>query len=239
MVALRSRRLEALFGSDLDTISSDNVPALVDLGAQEAFDLDFKQGLYGRNDTEKRDLAVDVAAMANTAGGIIVLGIDEDDQARAASTPGVEVTDAEAGRMQQIVASLVSPMPTFDVVPILDAAADAGSRGFLLVAVPRSAGAPHAVLVNNSLRYPKRNGSTTRYLSEPRSPPRTATDFRGSSNGASASSRLNERPLSDSNALAESGSSSRSYQILLAASTSPKLRTSVFDRTPWCVSQVS
>jgi hypothetical protein len=33
--------------------------------------------------------------------------------------------------------------------------------------VPRSPAAPHAVLVNQSLRYPKRNGATTRYLSEP------------------------------------------------------------------------
>jgi hypothetical protein len=38
--------------------------------------------------------------------------------------------------------------------------------GFLLVVVPRSSRQPHAVLVNEGLRYPRRNGSTTRYLAE-------------------------------------------------------------------------
>jgi hypothetical protein len=167
MVALRSRRLEALFRSDLDAISADAVRGLVQVSAEEAFDLDFKRGLYGRGDAEKRDLAVDVAALANTAGGMIVLGIAEDEHARASATPGVEVTDAEIARMQQIVASIVSPMPMFDVLRVLDDGANAESQGFILVAVPRSPSAPHAVLVGNSLRYPRRNGSTTRYLSEP------------------------------------------------------------------------
>ncbi len=36
-----------------------------------------------------------------------------------------------------------------------------------MIAVPRSPAAPHAVLVNEALRYPRRNGATTRYLSEP------------------------------------------------------------------------
>jgi hypothetical protein len=40
-------------------------------------------------------------------------------------------------------------------------------HGVLLIAVPRSPLAPHAVIVNNTLRYPRRNGTTTDYLSEP------------------------------------------------------------------------
>lgn len=59
-------------------------------------------------------------------------------------------------------------MPSFDVLRVLD---DPESpdvrRGFVLIAVPRSPAAPHAVLINNALRYPRRNGSTTRYMSEP------------------------------------------------------------------------
>jgi hypothetical protein len=37
----------------------------------------------------------------------------------------------------------------------------------VLIAVPRSPLAPHAVVVNDGLRYPRRNSATTRYLSEP------------------------------------------------------------------------
>jgi hypothetical protein len=157
----------------------------VDAGAQEDFDLDFKLTAYGRTDHDRRALAGDVAALANTAGGVIAVGIDEDDQARATDAPGIAVTDTEVGRIHQVVASYVSPMPHLDVLGVLDEPAERGvdaepnleddadsdepapAQGFILIAVPRSPSAPHAVLVNDALRYPKRNGATTRYLSEP------------------------------------------------------------------------
>jgi hypothetical protein len=49
------------------TLVSNQVP--------EAFDLDYKAELYGGSDSAKRALAGDVAALANTAGGLLVLGI--------------------------------------------------------------------------------------------------------------------------------------------------------------------
>jgi Putative DNA-binding domain len=131
----------------------------------EAFDLDFKSEMYGALDKDKRDAAADVAALANTAGGLIVVGIGEDDQARAAAAPGVALAEADERRIRQVVASLVAPMPAFDIIRVEDPASP--GRGFVLIAVARSPLAPHAVLVNEGLRYPRRNGATTRYLSEP------------------------------------------------------------------------
>ncbi|MGC4750160.1 helix-turn-helix domain-containing protein [Micromonospora sp. DT201] len=171
MVALRSRRLESIFGTALDTLASHHIHALVTAGVQEAFDLDFKQTLYGGKDQEKRALAGDVAALANTGGGVIILGVEEDDQARATKAPGVAISDAEVARMRQSIASLVAPMPVVDILTVPEPATNAGEdgtqQGFIVVAVPRSPGAPHAVLINDGLRYPMRNGATTRYLSEP------------------------------------------------------------------------
>jgi schlafen family protein len=186
MVALRSRRLESLLGVTLDAVTADHVRGLVTAQVQEAFDLDFKQALYGRGDSDKRALAGDVAALANTGGGIIVLGVQEDDQARATDAPGVDLSDIEITRMRQIVASLVVPMPILDILMLPGASTErsqdeapdsddeptaAGARasgpGYFILAVPRSPRAPHAVLINDALRYPVRNGATTRYLSEP------------------------------------------------------------------------
>ena len=165
MVLLRSRRLEGLLGGPIDATTVERVGALVDLHVTEAFDLDFKEKHYGRSDSEKRDLAGDVAALANTAGGVIIIGIAEDEQARAAAAPGVEVSDGDVARIRQVVASGVSPLPAFDVISVLDDAIP--GTGFVLIAVPRSVLAPHAVLINDALRFPTRNGATTRYLSEP------------------------------------------------------------------------
>ncbi len=88
--------------------------------------------------------------------------------------------------MRQIVAAAVSPMPSLDILQVPcegpeapnksateDSQPDTGDgsqrepTGFYVVAVPRSPLAPHAVIVNDGFRYPKRNGATTRYLSEP------------------------------------------------------------------------
>jgi hypothetical protein len=165
MVALRSARLEALLGSRLEDVRYSAVTTLISSQVAEAFDLDFKSEMYGYSDKDKRDAATDVAALANTAGGLIIGGIAEDDQARAAAVPGIALSDAEERRIRQIVASQVVPLPVFDVVRVEDPARP--GHGLVLIAVPRSPLAPHAVIVNDGLRYPRRNGATTRYLSEP------------------------------------------------------------------------
>ncbi|MFF5303489.1 helix-turn-helix domain-containing protein [Streptomyces sp. NPDC013161] len=164
MVALRSRRLEGLFGARLDAVSHAEVAALKTNAVSESYDLEFKGELYGGNDRAKRDLAGDVAALANTAGGVLLLGVAEDDQARAAELPGVALSDGEVLRYRSIVADLVHPLPTFDVRQIEDP--DRPGHGFLMIAVPRSPSAPHGVLVNEGLRYPRRNGASITYLSE-------------------------------------------------------------------------
>jgi Putative DNA-binding domain len=165
MVALRSRRLETLLGVPLDGLRYEHLEALVTNHVSEAFDLDFKAVLYGNADKDRRDLATDVAALANTGGGLLVLGIEEDRQARAAAAPGVAVSDDEVRRILQVVGSLVVPLPVFEPLPVLKPGET--GHGFLVVAVPRSPLAPHAVIVNQGLRFPRRNGTTTRYLSEP------------------------------------------------------------------------
>lgn len=103
--------------------------------------------------------------MANSSGGVIVLGVEEDEHAIATATPGVELGDAERTRMLQILASGVAPLPALDILPVPSAGDPA--RGWWVLAVPRSTRSPHAVVVNDAFRFPVRNGTTIRYLSEP------------------------------------------------------------------------
>ena len=84
--------------------------------------------------------------------------------ARANGTPGVLLTDDEQQRIRLTVASNAVPLPYFDLLPIADP--NRKGYGFLLIAVPRSLSSPHAVIVNEGFRYPKRNGTTTRFLTE-------------------------------------------------------------------------
>ena len=162
---LRSRRLEAVLGAPVDGLSAGDIEALTSNRVPESFDLDFKGTLYGNSDKDRRDLCGDVAALANTSGGVIIVGVEEDELAIAAATPGVLLGDAERNRMLQTLASGVAPLPALDVMTV--PSAGDSSRGWFVLAVPRSMRAPHAVMVNDGFRFPVRNGTTIRYLSEP------------------------------------------------------------------------
>jgi len=165
MALLRSRRLETVLGAPVDKLSARDIEMLAGNRVSEAFDLDFKGTLYGNSDKERRDLCGDVAALANTSGGVIIVGVDEDEYAIATATPGVELGDAERNRMLQTLASGVAPLPALDVMTV--PSTDDPARGWFVLGVPRSTRAPHAVTVNEGFRFPVRNGTTIRYLSEP------------------------------------------------------------------------
>jgi predicted HTH transcriptional regulator len=143
---LRSRRLESLFGGPIDdTLTFEQVNALIP-NAVESPDLDFKQETYATsgNGGHKgtKDLCGDIAGMANAAGGVIVLGIEEDTQARAAAYSPVDTSDDERRRLRQTVYGNVFPVPAFDLIPVEDP--ENLGQGFLVIWAARSAGAPHA-----------------------------------------------------------------------------------------------
>ncbi|MBM0256955.1 hypothetical protein [Micromonospora sp. 4G55] len=89
MVALRSRRLESVFGTTLDALAARHIHDLVPSGAQESVDLDFKATLYGCADPDKRALAGDVVETLLPDG-------TETPAATASPLPSVEPTTPTA-----------------------------------------------------------------------------------------------------------------------------------------------
>ena len=158
-----SRALADLVGAPFRALDAERVRAWVPDGLRESEQLDFKAELYGNSDSQRRELAGDLAAFANHRGGLLILGIDEDDHGAADSLPLVELTDAEQRRIHQILAGNVFPHLPIEVFPI---ALNDDGRGVIIVAVAPSPLRPHAVAVNDAMRYPRRQGTVTRYLSE-------------------------------------------------------------------------
>jgi hypothetical protein len=157
-------RLTDLLGARPDQVGEQHLQRLVDGSVREDADLDFKQERYGNTDSDKRDLAGDIAAMANHRGGLLIIGIrDENDV--AVERTAVELVDGEEARIRQIAAGNIAPHLTFDV-RVLESEDDA-STGYYVLIVPPSGLRPHAVRQDRNLRYPRRDGTTTRWLSEP------------------------------------------------------------------------
>ncbi|MBO2448696.1 ATP-binding protein [Actinomadura barringtoniae] len=168
---LRNPQLEALFGvGRLDQVSHAEVLALVgNTVAAESAVLDYKQQVHAKNPTQKAEFCKDVAAMANYQGGVLLLGVAENaGAATAQSVPGVDISDGEIRRLRQTAQSQVSPYLDFDLYPLPDG--PGSLHGVLMVAVARSARAPHAVSESPQpglLGYPVRDGAQTRWMSEP------------------------------------------------------------------------
>ena len=155
-------RVAAVFGVPLGESRSEHIRALTTARIGEAADLEFKGSLYGASDRDKQELCKDVAGMRNAVGGVIVLGVSEEDGV-AVDCPGVPLSDTEQRRMRQIVAAGTAPYAEFDITPFFDT--DPG-HGFYLLLAPPSARRPHAVVKKETLGYPRRDGTLTRWLTE-------------------------------------------------------------------------
>ena len=156
------RRVAAVFGVPLGDLQAEHIRALPMAGVSEASDLDFKAQLYTSSDDDKRELCKDIAGMRNAVGGMIILGVSDNDGI-AADCPGVQLSDAEERRMRQVVASGTAPYAEFDIHPVRD---EHLGHGFYLLLAPPSPFRPHAVVNRETLRYPRRDGTLTRWLTE-------------------------------------------------------------------------
>jgi hypothetical protein len=167
---LRSARLANLLGAPPHLAAFEQVTGLISRRAREDTDLDFKAANSYIGDTDGADeLAKDVTAMANARGGLIIIGIEEDDQACAKAPALVEISARLSEKMEQILRSRVVPwLSGVEIRPVECAAAP--GTGLYLISVPRSPLAPHAVRSLGTSRprysYAHRAGITTRWLEE-------------------------------------------------------------------------
>jgi pimeloyl-ACP methyl ester carboxylesterase len=151
-VAPRFHRVEAIFGGPLGQVTYADLAELVgNPDAAEGEDLDFKAAHYSPE--RKTELAKDVAALANTIGGVLVIGLADDRKSRVptAAVP-VELTDGRLRQIRQTLASNLRPTPRIKLIPKQDS--PGSNEGILLIAVGRSLDAPHAVIEDHRMSYP-------------------------------------------------------------------------------------
>jgi Putative DNA-binding domain len=156
-------RLTSLFGAPVDELDENAIQSAITSHTPEDFDLDWKEAHYPQH--KNKDMASDIAQLANTFGGIIVLGVKEQNGRADAPSP-VSLGDDQEGRIRQVVNSRIRPFLPGVAFRSIETSPGVG---YLIIVVPQSADAPHAVLDDKNkslLAYPVRDGTTTRWLSE-------------------------------------------------------------------------
>ena len=138
----------------------DILTATANGSLEETLTFDAKKELPPKNS----EIAKDASAMANTAGGVILFGIEEDASGRPTIPTPFELK-GEREKLDNIIRTSVSEVPSYTISAI-ESQADA-TKGYLVLVIPPSERAPHMVIVKGERRYYGRGETGNYVLSEP------------------------------------------------------------------------
>lgn len=139
-------------------LDRDWVHSLVEQREPETPTLEFKRQPYASDDRGRKEFASDVASLANAHGGILLIGIDEDEDGRAREiVPLAGNEDGEKQRIDQWLARQVIPrLQSYDVTTI------AVEGGFVMaIQIPQQFTGPFQASHGTWTRFPIRTGRIT------------------------------------------------------------------------------
>jgi hypothetical protein len=146
----------ALSNLAFESISEKELKEQIFAGVPEGILVDYKRDMYGRGDADTKEFLKDVTSFANTAGGHLIIGIDE-----AAGIPtDIKAlrgdSDQDRQRLENLARDGVEPRIAglrIKTVPI-------SNGGYVLVLrVPKSWNPPHRVSARNTNRIYGRNSA--------------------------------------------------------------------------------
>ncbi|MFJ2154205.1 helix-turn-helix domain-containing protein [Streptomyces microflavus] len=180
-------RLAAALGRHPDDLTEDDLQRAVENHIPESVDLDWKKDFYKGTDAGKKELAKDVSAMANTAGGIVVIGVNDGEQDHAHNLAPFDPVQGHGEEwIRSVLANWVQPVVPNVGVRLVKSVAEAGKIYWVLT-VPASTQAPHAVAAPGNdyhFRVHVRHGTTIRSLAESEIAQRYRDRFQAASDDA-------------------------------------------------------
>lgn len=155
---------QSMIAKPLDQITREDIEALLTERRSEGRTLDYKRDLSLKNDEDTRELARDVSAFANGAGGDIVFGIEEakGPEGQNLGYPGklvgieCESFDKTKQRFESIVRDNVDPRIQGLGFRLIE---DFPKGPIVVVRVPKSWTGPHMVAFKKGTHFYTRNNS--------------------------------------------------------------------------------
>lgn len=171
-------RIHASLGESPRELTFDLLQAAVDQRMVETDDLDWKSALPGKEEERLEEFAKDVAAMANTRGGLLVYGVEEErGKGSAKGFRSVDNSEGAQRRLRALANSRIHPrVAGLDLTPLED---PEGTYTILVLSVPRSPDAPHIIGQDAKLGIPYRDGPETRWMRDAISTGPTQTGTQG------------------------------------------------------------
>jgi hypothetical protein len=159
---MRFTALHRAVGQPPGPLTDDLLDAAVAAGVVETDDLDWKSELPPAKGLSQTDFPKDVAAMANSGGGVIVYGVREAEKA-ATERVDVGVLDEMHERSLRSVAITAISPPVFGLN--VHRLGTEGTRA-VVVEIPPTVTGPHLIYKNDFFGAPVRNDADTVWMKE-------------------------------------------------------------------------
>lgn len=150
-------------GAEPGPLTDELLDEAVETRVVEASDLDWKRELPPAKGLPQTDYPKDVAAMANSGGGVIVYGVTEDQKAATGRVDVGELSEGHARAMLSAAITGISP-PVFGLK--VHRIGREPTRA-VVVEVPASVDGPHLIYKNEYFGAPVRNDADTVWMKEP------------------------------------------------------------------------
>ena len=139
------------FHKPLEDLEIADIQALVENKVPEDKTLDYKLELPGNKDKEKKEFLGDVASFANTSGGFIIFGIQEE-KGIPTSIEGFESEDIDKDiqRLEQIIRTGIEPRIIGYKIKYLELG---DNKYILILQIPKSLLSPHWVSFKQSYKF--------------------------------------------------------------------------------------
>lgn len=145
----------------MDLNSEKDLNNLIKNKIQEDTNIDYKSPDFSKGDFNK-ELAKDVSAMANSDGGVIIYGIQEEDHFPK-EIVWIEKDEGYCERIEQIINSKI--FRKIEGIKVRRILSDDTSKFVIVIDIPKSDIAPHQVHEDSKQRkYYKRHGSITEQM---------------------------------------------------------------------------
>jgi Putative DNA-binding domain len=138
-------------GKPVSSISEDDLLELIVAEEGESKEIDYKRLLPGKSDADRREFLFDISSFANTSGGYLVFGMDED-QGLPTALPGLKDINAdnEVRRLEEMARDGIRPpIPGLQTVAI---PLRAGTHA-IVTGIPKSWNPPHQVTYQKAFRF--------------------------------------------------------------------------------------
>lgn len=154
--------LHRLLGVGPRPLTYELIEEAVEARAAETDDVDWKARLPPAKDLAQTDFPKDVAAMANSGGGVIVFGVSETQKVATGRVDVGEFDEAHERSLRSSAITAISP-PIFGLN--IHRLGSEGNRAVVLE-VPASVEGPHLIYRNQYFGAPIRNDADTVWMTE-------------------------------------------------------------------------